>query len=425
MTIAHNSDSLNTGLLLHLLAIPGDNTGTTWHDLAGSHHATLPSGAEFGVDQRPGALAGSVRLDGTGFPTIPGTYGLSSFSVALWLKLDDVTAVCDLLKFRTVSGGLWYYGAVPQLGWAANGSTVSITIPWTPVADRWYHVAYTRSGSTHRLYVDGAEIGSNSHATAQAASTNGLSIGHAGGVDDIRIWSRTLSATEVAQVYVDSLGHHCGTLAFTGWEPDVLAVGFLGDSLVAGYGLNQKPGDIAASLVQASLSTQIVATVSPGVSGATAADYLPGSPHLANAKSLFERHGIRHVMVMLGTNDCGDHNAVTPTQYRANMLAICRDLVADGYTVLLNYPPAFVPPAGYGGVFSTASLARLESYQPQIDSLVNGVTILQGDTTAFDDFAANAGSWIQADNIHLTVAGNAALAQRWAEAIESTLCVAC
>jgi lysophospholipase L1-like esterase len=409
-------DPLNSNLILHLLTVPGDNSGSTWHDLKGTHHATLPSGTAFGADQRPGGLCGAVRMDGTNFPTIAqsSAFAVSSFTVAMWVKLSDVTGGYDLLNFRTSKGGLWYYGPTPLLGWAVNGSTQGIYLPWTPQADRWYHVAYTRSGSTHRLYVDGVELGSATQATAQSAPTNGLSLNFPGRVDDVRIWSVALTGADIAKVYRDSLARHCGTLSFSGWGPSPVAVGFLGDSLTAGYLLNEKPGDLAAALLQS--TPALVPTVSPGVSGATTADYLPGQLHMINAKALFERHGVHHVSVCLGTNDCSDANAVTPAQYRENMLAICRDLVADGYTVLLNYPPAFVPPAYT--VFTATSLARLESYQPVIDSLVNGVTILQGDTTAFDDFGANP-AWIASDNIHLTPTGNAALAQRWAGVVEA------
>lgn len=425
MTVAINNDPLNTNLLLQLLALPGAS-GATWPDLKGTHHATLPAGSAFGADQRPGGLAGAVRMDGVSVPTVAQSpaFALTSLSVAMWVKLADVTGEhsftggYDLLKFRSASGGLWYYGTVPQLGWAPNDATCSIALPWAPQADRWYHVAYTRSGSTHRLYVDGIELGSATHATPQSPPTTGLSINFPGRVDDVRVWSTALSGSSIQKVYRDSLGRHCGTLTFSGWGPPPVAVGFLGDSLTAGYLLEEKPGDLAVATLQSGRS--LIPTVSPGISGATSADYLPGQPHLLNAKALFARHGVRYVMICLGTNDCSDTHAVTPAQLRENLLAICRDLTAEGYIVILNYPPAFVPPAGYG-TFTSTSLARLLSYQPVLDSLANGVTILAGDKTAYNDFWTHQAAWIQADRIHLTDAGNAALAQRWANAIADTL----
>jgi Domain of unknown function (DUF4347)/Legume lectin domain/Concanavalin A-like lectin/glucanases superfamily len=80
-----------------------------------------------------------------------------------------------------------------------------------PIADRWVHMVGTYDGSMMRLYVDGVQIGSNPITGNILVDNNPVTIGAAensvegtplgdrfnGLVDEVRIYNRVLSATEI------------------------------------------------------------------------------------------------------------------------------------------------------------------------------------------------------------------------------------
>jgi len=69
----------------------------------------------------------------------------------------------------------------------------------------WTHLAGTYDGATLRLYVNGVQVNSRAQTGAIAISTNPLQIGgdsiygqyFQGRIDEVRIYNRALSATEV------------------------------------------------------------------------------------------------------------------------------------------------------------------------------------------------------------------------------------
>jgi hypothetical protein len=73
----------------------------------------------------------------------------------------------------------------------------------------WHHVAAVRTGKTYRLYVDGALVISNSNAANTAPTYTRLAVAaYIGGgnpfqgkLDDVRVYSRALSGTEIQAVY--------------------------------------------------------------------------------------------------------------------------------------------------------------------------------------------------------------------------------
>lgn len=78
----------------------------------------------------------------------------------------------------------------------------------------WHHVAYTYNGSTSTLlmYIDGsAETGTTDNLGTPGTVTNAGSVivgnDHGnfvtGGIDDMRVWSRILSSTEIADLHTN------------------------------------------------------------------------------------------------------------------------------------------------------------------------------------------------------------------------------
>lgn len=97
--------------------------------------------------------------------------GASNFTFETWLRfrtLPNSSSEANILaKWRTNDSNrsyrLVYYGSDGTLRWeiSTDGiSTVTVKrIPWTPVLDKWYHVAVVRSASQTLLFIGGQQFG--------------------------------------------------------------------------------------------------------------------------------------------------------------------------------------------------------------------------------------------------------------------------
>ena len=108
-------------------------------------------------------------------------------------------------------------------------------------------------------------------------------------------------------------------------------------------------------------------------------------------------------MVMLGTNDAAEQ--ITQASYESNLSNLCTALVAAGYKVILNYPAATF----------TGFDMYLPPYWTAINALVNGTTILLGDTE-FPDFFADNRSQFNYSVVHPNFNGQISLGQLHAQA---------
>lgn len=201
-----------------------------------------------------------------------------------------------------------------------------------------------------------------------------------------------------------------------------LTLGFIGDSITADTpsggisGGNTPPQGTALTLSRGALT---VGSNNQGHGGARTSDWLIGSGtgYLTTAMAAFAAAGVRLVHVMLGTNDCSVANAVSAATYGANLAAMCASLVGNGYTVLLSYPP-YIIPGSQSGAFDATSDTRLAAYQAQINNLVNGQTILQGDTRSYLYFLAHQSELgSPSDGVHPNVTGCLSLETLWAAAL--------
>lgn len=191
-----------------------------------------------------------------------------------------------------------------------------------------------------------------------------------------------------------------------------LTVGFIGDSITAGTVVTTAPPTMFAT--DASKGAVTVAINNQGVSGATSAMWAPpGGTYYAAAKSAFLSAGVKLVHVMLGTNDAKTAVATTQSAFRANLLAMCDDLIASGMLVAISYPPFLNATTG---VFDATSPARVLSYCAAIDSLIDNNHIFRGDTLGYGYFKNNLTA-LQADGVHPTQAGSDHLAELWAGAL--------
>jgi lysophospholipase L1-like esterase len=222
-----------------------------------------------------------------------------------------------------------------------------------------------------------------------------------------------------------------------------LAIIFIGDSITHGSRLDspatQAPPVWAVAYLRkegwaADFSNQ-------GVSGHTTVDFLPGTgtdfPHVvAAADALDAKAAVTLVFsIMLGTNDSAEQgpngSPVSPGAYRANLKTIIDSLLAryPKAIVVLNRPIWYSPTTYNGARYLQPGLDRLQTYFPEIDTLVKEYAgtgrVRAGDKDAFayfrehyrTDLGEEQGR-VGAFYLHPNAKGAEALGDYWGKAIK-------
>ncbi|WP_225993163.1 LamG-like jellyroll fold domain-containing protein [Actinomadura rudentiformis] len=190
-----------------------EGTGSTTEDTAGDHDATLINDPTWTTGHSGSALQfnGTNQYADTGAAILDTT---GNYTVAAWVKLDRLGSFATAVS---QDGGtnsaffLQYSGADNRFAFSFAG--LRALAPTAPEPNRWYHLTGVRDAAngTLTLYVDGQKT-----ATASAClgdpSTGHTVIGRAqyggnevdfwpGTLDEIRLYDRALSPTEVEILY--------------------------------------------------------------------------------------------------------------------------------------------------------------------------------------------------------------------------------
>jgi hypothetical protein len=202
-----------------------EGSGPVAHDISGSHlDGRLGVGlGPDGEDPRwvPGIAGSALRFDGGDAVVVPDSRVLepAAVSIEAWVRRQGTPGAyayvlskggrgCDFSSYGLYAGagrGIAFYvfdGTGYVVSPAANPDRI-----WD---GEWHHVVGSFDGSSVRLYLDGREIGDGSPAAGPIAyglaSTapyigtyvGRCQLGFTGDIDDVRIWSGSLTAPEVA-----------------------------------------------------------------------------------------------------------------------------------------------------------------------------------------------------------------------------------
>ncbi|HEX7897451.1 MAG TPA: LamG-like jellyroll fold domain-containing protein [Planctomycetota bacterium] len=207
----------SSGLVLHW---PFDGNA---NDASGNGNTGTPRGAVFTT----GNLGGGLDCDGDHLDA-PSTTSINNLggqmSVALWIyKRADAPNYGSVIGRRLGASfdDLWilYYNNTANDEYAFGVSTTSGTAHLVGPSsagdlNRWVHLAAVYDGATMRIYRDGVEIASRGQTGAVltestpivlGAGDNGSISEHVNGIfDDVRLYSRALSAADVQGLYTMS-----------------------------------------------------------------------------------------------------------------------------------------------------------------------------------------------------------------------------
>ncbi|MEU0796615.1 LamG-like jellyroll fold domain-containing protein [Amycolatopsis sp. NPDC005961] len=187
-----------------------EGAGAIAHDTAGSHDATL-TGSPAWV---PGVTGTALQLDGasqyaqTSGPVLDTT---GNYSVSAWVRLDHTGSWATAVsQDGDPSSGFYlqYSAADDRLAFStSSGRALSDA---APQAGRWYHLTgvHDADAGTYVLYVDGVAQAKTWTQLTGDAAPGPLAIGRAvsggrhsdfwpGGVDDVVVWNRALTAADI------------------------------------------------------------------------------------------------------------------------------------------------------------------------------------------------------------------------------------
>lgn len=154
------------------------------------------------------------------------------FAISVWMKPDD-TVGDPSVAYRLVSAGmqfssdtLWTLGYGNQssawpggtgvrqnFGYFSNSSFANYASSVVIInGGSWYHVVLVRNGNTLYYYHNNVQVGTSSYDLTTTASGDlcigardggpiGLMEYHKGAIDDVRIYSRALSSSEINTIY--------------------------------------------------------------------------------------------------------------------------------------------------------------------------------------------------------------------------------
>ncbi len=163
----------------------------------------------------------------------------SAMSTCAWINIDNEPVVNQfgIVSLGTDASFEMVYSDAGNLILAVNNN--QILYPWTGVTnDTWYHVcarfdASQPAGSRGELYINGASVltAPSTETSILTSDTEEFAIGTReitrvesdshryfdGQIDDVRVWTRALSDSDVAAIYADSCSGSLNGTNLGGW----------------------------------------------------------------------------------------------------------------------------------------------------------------------------------------------------------------
>ena len=203
-----------------------ETSGTVAHDASGNgNDGVVGAGVTLGI---PGARATGFAFGPSG-TAVHVPYGNGSLAppttnitLSAWILPTGgcgVTEPCGIVSNECAFGDDWYLGCegyglrlLPgptlQFCWGADQASSCTYAPFTAPLGAWANVAASYDGVNSRLYVDGTLLGVGAPGgfAGPLNTMQGVVIGNipqgnlpfTGGIDDVRIFNRTLSDSEIA-----------------------------------------------------------------------------------------------------------------------------------------------------------------------------------------------------------------------------------
>lgn len=217
--------TVSTDNLIGWWKLDETSDGTAADSSSSGQDGTLNGGLSFSGCTLSGQVGNALDFDGSNdyISTSDNFYDMGSntnFTLMAWVKADSSGTRSILYKggSGTSTYGYWFYVNGNFVTFSMNGNSASSAKSSSRnggVFDgNWHHVAITnnRTGSGHvTYYSDGVSIGVEDFSSETGSLDNGflLSIGarntggleYDGGIDDVRVYNKVLSTSEISTIY--------------------------------------------------------------------------------------------------------------------------------------------------------------------------------------------------------------------------------
>lgn len=211
---------------------PGDGGAD---DIVGARNGSVVGSTRFA----PGIVGEAFSFDGGGWVDVPDdpiwTLSTENFSIDLWVRFDSLSGRDPFIAHDNGGGEedkwIFWYDTVghdkqqgtPALRFHINSPHPepvpfphdTVVAPWNPILGRWYHVAVTRRGINYSLYIDGAQVATDTSTFSIPDPVVPLTIGRAeaytldGLIDEVEIFDRALSDAEIHAIFTAGSAGKC------------------------------------------------------------------------------------------------------------------------------------------------------------------------------------------------------------------------
>jgi hypothetical protein len=181
-----------------------ENTGTIAHDFSGNgNDGTLTNSPTWVRGKRGGALSFNGSNTYVAGPSISIS---NTITASAWVYSSNFNQNGFVIGRNPVNTQWELFFEATVLRWrgGAAENTVFCNIPTN---NKWHHIVGTQTGTTGTLYIDGVQCGTGT-VTAIGNAAGTVDIGrfasayHFNGlIDDVRLYNRVLTASEVAALY--------------------------------------------------------------------------------------------------------------------------------------------------------------------------------------------------------------------------------
>ena len=211
---AYNTGNANmTGnvLLYHMNESSGAIADTSGQGNNGTYNGVLYS--------QVGKLNTALSFDGSNdYVSVADSANLDitdDITVSLWIKMNSKAPWDSILTKSIVwdgdnGYGFFFRGGGPVLNFFINHVDYGVAVlDPSPSVGEWHHIVGTYDGSNVRIYSDGVEGTPMSYTNSIGTNNKDLRIGYDadlggyfdGSIDEVAIWNRALSPTEVLDLY--------------------------------------------------------------------------------------------------------------------------------------------------------------------------------------------------------------------------------
>jgi hypothetical protein len=187
-----------------------EGTGTTTADKSGNGNTATIVGSTWTVGRFGEALSFDGVNDRVDLPAL-GTFYDTRFTLSAWVKKSSTKndgGIVGSWVGGSQAGGpmLWVHSSVGRYHLTLNRTqSTYLDSGRSPTPGQWQYVAATFDGATARFYVDGVETASRAY-TGNVGDSNTWRVGAYGPgptgffdgvIDEVRVYSRVLSAAEI------------------------------------------------------------------------------------------------------------------------------------------------------------------------------------------------------------------------------------